>query len=255
MNLWSSTDTIIPRGIITKAIEYQEESTKLAGYLAYDNSKSEKRPGVLIIHEWWGLNEYAKMRAQQLSAMGYCAFALDMYGNGKNTENQQEAMQLAGALRSNRSLMRKRARAGLDALLAQDMVDRNRVAVIGFCFGGSAALELAYSGAPVRAVVSFHAKPVIPEEDDLLELQAGVLFLHGADDPSISPQDLSEFMAAMRKSRTDWQMVYYGNTVHAFTNPMVDKYGIEGLAYNPTAAQRAWIAMQIYLKEIFGISG
>ena len=234
-------------GIVTKAVAYKHGDVELEGFLAYNSSLEGKLPGVLVVHEWWGLNDYARMRAEQLAKLGYVAFALDMYGKGVNTIDPQEAGRLADRFRG-KPLMAERARAGLEVLLKQEKVDKNRVAAIGFCFGGTTVLELAYSGADLKGVVSFHGNPTVPA--DASKIRAAVLVLHGADDFFVSDEDIKKFQDAMREGKVDWTMVCYGGAVHAFTNPDADKAGIKGVAYQEKAARRSWKHMQVFFDEI-----
>ncbi len=236
--------------VITEVIPYTQNGTALKGFLAYDDAITGKRPGVLVVHEYWGLNEFARQRAEKLAEMGYVAFAADMYGEGKVTQNPEEARQLASHIRST-PLLRERAQAALQVLAEQKLVDPERLAAIGFCFGGTTVLELAYSGAPVRGVVSFHGGLTVPKPEDWPKIKASFLILHGAEDPHIKPEDISAFMAAMRQGGADWQMNFYGGAVHSFANPAAGHDKSKGVAYNPKAATRSWQAMQLFLQEIF----
>ena len=236
--------------IVTQVIPYTQNGTALKGFLAYDDAVTGKRPGVLVVHEYWGLNEFAKERAEKLAQMGYVALAADMYGEGKVTQNPEEARQLAGHIRST-PLMRQRAQAALQVLAAQKLVDPQRLAAIGFCFGGTTVLELAYSGAPVRGVVSFHGGLTVPKPEDWQNIKASFLILHGAEDPHIKPEDIKAFQEAMRQSGADWQMNFYGGAVHSFANPAAGTDKSKGVAYNVRAATRSWQAMQLFLQEIF----
>ena len=235
----------------TEQIEYRHGDVLLMGYLAYDDSFSGKRPGVLVVHEWWGLNDYAKMRAEQLARLGYVAFALDMYGGGKTTTDPKTAGEWAGMLRSNRALARARAQKGLDALKGRPQVDPGRIAAIGYCFGGTMVLELARGGAALRGVVSFHGGLGTPNPADARNIKGKVLVLHGADDAFESPAEIAAFQEEMRKAKVDWQMVYYGGAVHAFTNPDAGKAGLKGVAYNEKADRRSRLAMRNFFDEIF----
>lgn len=234
--------------IVSQPIEYTHEGTVLEGYLAYDDAVTEKRPGVLVVHEWWGLNDYVKMRIQKLAELGYVAFALDMYGKGIFTSDPKEANNLAGHLRGT-PLLRQRAQAGLEILSQNERVDSTRIAAIGYCFGGTTVLELAYSGADVAGVVSFHGGLTLPKPEDTIK--AKILVLHGADDGFISGQTINDFQEVMRKSAADWQMVFYGGAVHSFTNPAADQVGLQGIAYNKSADERSWQHMQLFLEGIF----
>ncbi len=235
----------------TEKVTYRQGDTELVGFLAYDDAAAGRRPGVLVAPEWWGLNDYAKRRAEQLARLGYVAFALDMYGKGKTTTDPKEAGLLAGRFRSDRQLMRARAAAGLEVLKGRPLVDPARLAAIGYCFGGTVVLELARSGADLKGVVSFHGGLATPNPADAKNIKGKVLVLHGADDTFESPAEIAAFQEEMRQGHVDWQMVFYGGAVHSFTNPDAGKAGIKGVAYNEAADRRSWQAMQDFFAEIF----
>jgi dienelactone hydrolase len=237
--------------IRTEKVVYRHGDTELVGFLAYDDAVKGTRPGVLVAPEWWGLNDYARRRAEQLAGLGYVAFALDMYGKGKTTSDPKEAGQLAGTFRNDRRLMRARASAGLDVLKNRPQVDPARLAAIGYCFGGTVVLELARSGADLKGVVSFHGGLATPNPADAKNIKGKVLVLHGADDTFESSAEIAAFQEEMRQARVDWQMVYYGGAVHSFTNPDADRAGIKGVAYNEAADRRSWQAMRDFFAEIF----
>jgi dienelactone hydrolase len=236
--------------IVSKPVEYTQNGTTLEGYLAYDDAVQGKRPGVLVVHEWWGLNDYVRSRVDKLARLGYVAFALDMYGKGIWTTEAAKAKDLSGHLQGT-PLMRQRARAGLDILKSNSLVDPAKIAAIGYCFGGTTVLELAYSGADLAGVVTFHGGLTAPKPDDLSRIKTRFLICHGANDGFISGDAINAFQEGMRKSGVDWQMIFFGGAVHGFTNPGADKYGIKGLAYNKLADERSWQYMQIFFKEIF----
>jgi dienelactone hydrolase len=237
--------------IRTQNIQYRHGATVLEGYLAYDDSLTGRRPGVLVVHEWWGLNDYAKGRAEQLARLGYVAFALDMYGKGVSTSDPNEAGKLAGPFRNDRALMRARAEAGLAVLKGRPEVDPTRIAAIGYCFGGTVVLEMARGGADLRGVVSFHGGLSTPNPADARHIKGKVLVLHGSDDPFESPAGIAAFQDEMRKGGADWQMNFYGGAMHSFTNPKAGTYGIKGVSYNAEADRRSWLAMRNFLDEIF----
>jgi dienelactone hydrolase len=236
----------------TETIEYKAGDLACRGYLAWDDAVSGRRPGVLVVHEYWGLNDYARSRADQLAQLGYVAFAADMYGNGKVAKDRQEAAALANAVRSDRPLLRSRIRAALDLLRARPECDPARVAAIGFCFGGTTALELARSGADVTGVVSFHGGIATPMPAGPGAIKAHVLVLSGADDRGVTPDDIAAFKKEMDGAAADWQMVQYGHAVHGFSNPAGGNDPSSGYAYNREAATRSWQAMQDFFDEIFG---
>jgi dienelactone hydrolase len=235
----------------TKDIEYQDGAVKMRGLLAYDAHKG-KRPGILVVHEAWGLGEHAIERAKMLAKEGYIALAADMYGGRRLASDLPQAMELIGELRTDPGKLRQRANAALAALKAQPDVDVARLAAIGFCFGGTTVLELARCGADLKGVVSFHgglqtAAPAQPGS-----VTAKVLVCTGADDPMIPPAQVAEFEDEMRKAGADWQVIAYGNTVHSFTNPDAGKtVKLDGVAYNAQTDKRSWAAMRSFFDEIF----
>jgi len=239
--------------IHTENVEYKQGDTMLEGYLAYDDAIKGARPGILVVHEWWGLNDYARKRTEQLAQLGYVAFAADIYGKGNRAHTRQEAMALAGKFfgGSDRNLLRARANAGLDALRKNTMVDPKRMAAIGYCFGGTTVLELARSGADLAGVVSFHGGLSTPNPADAKNIKSTVLVLTGADDPSAKPEQVIAFEDEMRNAGVDWYLVSYGNAVHAFTNPASGTDNSKGVAYNEKADKRSWEAMEAFFTEIF----
>jgi dienelactone hydrolase len=239
--------------LVTKSVSYEHDGTKLTGYLAYDDSVTAKgkAPGVLVFHEWWGLNDYIKSRADQLAKMGYVAFAADMYGNGQTTTDPDKAKELASQFYG-KSLMAERAQAGLDQLLKTGLVDEGKIASIGFCFGGATSLALAYTGAPLVGVVTFHGALIPPPADASQKTKAKFLVLHGALDPLVGKDSVDAFLKAMNDGKLDFQFLEYSGAIHAFTNPNADKVGMKGLGYNAEAASRSWSQMQLFFHEIFG---
>lgn len=238
-------------GITTRSVEYRAGQLTMKGFIAYDDATPDPKPGVLVVPEWWGLNDYTRSRARQLAELGYVAFVADMYGDGKVVETPAEASRLAGAFYGDKSLFRSRARAALDVLKADVHVDPSRMAAIGYCFGGSAVQELAYSGADLRGIVSFHGGLRAPAQEDYVGIRARFLICHGADDTFISSDEMKAFEEGMRAAKTDWLLVSYGSSVHAFTNPEADKRGMSGVAYNEKADHRSWRHMQDFFDEIF----
>ncbi len=239
--------------VVTQPVVYEHDGVKLEGLLAYDDAVTTPRPGVLVVHEWWGLNDYVKGRAQQLAALGYVACALDMYGQGVVTTEAKKAGELAGKFYGDPKAWAARARAGLDQLLATGKVAPNHVASIGFCFGGSTSLVLAYSGAPLAGVVSFHGSPVPAAEG--ASNRAKILMLHGAADVFIKPEEITAFEKSLNAGKFDWQWISYAGAVHAFSNPGADVLGKANnipIFYHETAARRSWEHMQVFFREIFG---
>ena len=236
----------------TKDIEYQDGALKMRGLLAYDDAQTGKRPGILVVHEAWGLGEHAMERAKMLAKAGYVALAADMYGDRRLASDLPQAMELIGELRTDPNKLRQRAKSALAALKAQPNVDGSRLAAIGFCFGGTTVLELARCGADVKGVVSFHGglqtgAPAVPGA-----VTPKVLVCTGADDPMIPPAQVTEFEDEMRNAGADWQVIAYGNTVHSFTNPDAGKtVKLDGVAYNAQTDKRSWAAMRSFFDEIF----
>jgi dienelactone hydrolase len=237
--------------IHTEAIGYEHEGKALEGFLAYDKAIEGKRPGVLVIHEWRGLNDYARDRASQLAEMGFVAFALDMYGKGVLAKTSEEAAGLAGGFYGDRGLMRRRANAGLEILKDQEITDIDRLAVIGFCFGGTTALELAMSGADLDGVVAFHAGLSFPDTSGLKDIEGSVLILHGGRDPHVPQEDLTGLWEGMETAGVDYQINIYGGAVHSFTNPASGTDPSRGAAYDEKAATRSWAEMRMLFEDIF----
>jgi dienelactone hydrolase len=237
----------------TESVEYKQGDAVLEGYLAYDDAIKGARPGVLVVREWWGIDNYIKKRTEQLAALGYVAFAADIYGKGIRAKTPQEAGELAGKYRggADRTLLRARANAGLDVLKKNAMVDPRRIAAIGYCFGGTTVLELARSGADVAGVVSFHGGLASPNPADAKRIKGKVLALTGADDPNVKPEEVLAFEDEMRKAGVDWYLISYGNAVHSFTNPDSGTDNSKGAAYNEKADKRSWQSMKDFFEEVF----
>lgn len=235
----------------TKVVEYKQGDTELEGYLAWDDARKGDRPGVLVVHEWTGINDHIRQRTEALAKQGYVAFAADIYGKGIRPAVQADAARTAGIYKNDRALLRARARAGLEELKKQRFVDTRRLAAIGFCFGGTSVLELARDGADVNGVVSFHGGLSTPTPQDARNITARVLILHGADDPFVKADEVAAFQDEMRKAKVDWQFVSYGNAVHSFTNLAAGTDNSKGAAYNEKADRRSWQAMKDFFAELF----
>lgn len=239
--------------VVSKTVPYQHNGLELEGYIAYDDAVKGKRPGILVVHEWWGLNDYARGRAEQLATMGYVAFALDMYGVGKVTQHPSQAAEWMKQVAQDMDLWRSRALAGLELLKKDPKVDQSRIAAIGYCFGGATVQQLAYSGADIQGVVSFHGSLLPPPENAKSLVKAKILICHGANDPMAKEVQLHNYLAAMGKSGLDWQMVFYGGARHSFTNPDADKVGMDALQYSKSADERSWSHMRTFFDEIFAV--
>lgn len=244
--------------IVAKPVAYEHGGVKLEGWLAFDDEKvaaAKPAPGVLVLPEWWGLTEYPKGRAEQLAKLGYVALAADMYGAGVTTADPKKAGELAGQFYG-KPLMAERARAGLDQLLATGLVDTGRVAAIGYCFGGAAAQVLAYSGAPLAGIVSFHGSLVPASAEAAAKNHARILVCHGAVDPFISAAEIAAFKKGMDDGKFDYQFISYAGAVHAFSNPGADRIAKDTglpIAYHKTADKRSWSHMRTFFNEIFAV--
>jgi len=236
--------------LVTKTVEYQQGDTTLEGYLAYDDSFTGRRPGVLVVHQWMGLTDYEQNRAVMLANLGYVAFCADIYGKGVRPQNYQDAGAEATKYKTNRAVLRLRVNAGLAKLKQNELVDTNRIAAIGYCFGGTTVIELARSGAALNGIVSFHGGLDSPAPTDGKNIQCKVLVCHGADDPFEKPEDLAAFESEMRAANVDWRLIMYGGAVHSFTQPMADG-SLPGAKYNERADKRSWQDMKQFFAEIF----
>lgn len=236
----------------TGNLVYLDNNVSCNGHFAYDESTSAPTPGVLVVHEAFGLGAHAMERAESLAELGYVALAVDMFGGRRQAKDLSEAMTLMGQLSP--AEIRSRITAGLHALLGMPHVDSTRVGAIGFCFGGSTVLELARSGANVGGVVSFHGALTARAPIDG-PIKAKILVCHGADDPMVTSDQMTAFQTEMRQAKADWQVNIHGNAVHSFTNREAAHAGVPGLNYNEPADRRSWAAMQYFFTEIFGTNG
>lgn len=237
--------------IVSKPVEYKQGDTVLEGWSVYDDAIQGKRPAVLVVHQWKGLGDYEKKRAEMLARLGYNVFAADVYGKGIRPQTPQAAGAEAGKYKNDRTLLRARVRAGLDVLMSHELTDPKRIAAIGYCFGGTTVLELARSGAEIAGVVSFHGGLGSPTPGDARNTKARVLVLHGADDPTVPPKEVAGFEDEMRQGGVDWQLVAYGGAVHSFTDWNAGNDNSKGAAYNERADRRSWEAMQQFFAELF----
>jgi dienelactone hydrolase len=235
----------------TDSIEYRDGDVTLRGFVAFDDRKSDKRPGVLVMPEAFGLGPQAKRRAERLAELGYVALAGDPYGDGLQFSDLQEAIKRAGALFADPSKARARARVALDKLASLPQVDPSRLAAIGYCMGGTLSLELARDGAPLKGIVSFHGGLQTQRPGAAGQIKAKILVCTGADDPFVPFAQVNALADEMTKAGADWQIIIYGGTVHSFTNPEADKIGAPGIAYNKLSDERSWKAMTSFFEEIF----
>lgn len=234
--------------IQSREVEYTHQSLTFAGWLAWDDALATPLPGVAVAHTWAGRGEFEQGRAEALAELGYVGMALDVYGKGVRGTSVEENQQLMLPLRNDRALLQGRLLAGVEALAAQAEVDAGRMAAIGYCFGGLCALDLARVGAPLRSVVSLHGLFDAPDNTAGKPVDASVLCLHGYDDPMAPPESVLALAAEMSAAGADWQLHAYGNTVHAFTNPVANNPQM-GTLYSPLADRRSWQAVQNFLAE------
>lgn len=246
-----STLATAARGkLVEQTVKYEHNGVTFAGLLVYDDTRSGPRPGVFVVHEWWGLNEFAKTQARRLAELGYVAFAADLYGEGRVTSDPAEAGKLAGEVRGDAELWMGRAKAALDAFAKSEHVDPKRIAGIGFCFGGTTVLQMAGAGHELAAVVSFHGNLPPFSQEQAERIRAKVLVLHGAADTHVPDQAVTAFMDSLRETKVDWQLVAYSGAKHSFMNPDSDKMKSPGVGYDERTAKRAWAQMQAFFKEV-----
>lgn len=240
--------------VVGNTVEYSARGTIMKGYLAYDDTVQGKRPGILVVHEWWGLNDYPRKRAEMLAKLGYTALALDMYGDGKTAAHPDEAGKFSSELMKNFDVARARFLAAGEFLRKQPTVDPNRIAAIGYCFGGGVVLNMAAQGADLKGVASFHGSPALVRPPKPGEVKAKILVLHGGDDKFTTPEQIEAFKQAMKAAGADYTFVVYPGAMHAFTNPDATANGKKfniPLAYNEKADKESWEKMKKFLNEIF----
>lgn len=235
----------------SKSITYEKAGESFEGLFVYPESSKGKVPGVLMVHNWMGVTEETKKQAERIAALGYAVFAVDVYGKGVRPKTAEEAGALSGKYKADRALLRDRLALGLATLKEQAQVEGSKLLVLGYCFGGTAALELARAGADVKAAVSFHGGLDSPAPADGKNIKGRILALHGADDPYVKAEDLAAFEAEMRSHKIDWQLVKYGNAVHSFTEKAAGDDNSKGAAYNAKADARSFQALTALMKEVF----
>ncbi|UOY04724.1 dienelactone hydrolase family protein [Muricauda sp. SCSIO 64092] len=247
------TQEELPVKVKGEEVTYATDSTNLKGYIAYDENVAGKRPGVLIVHEWWGHNDYVRQRADMLAELGYTAIAVDMYGDGKLADHPDDAGKFASSVMTNLPEATARFNAALDLLKSHESVDGDKIGAIGYCFGGSVVLTMANSGADLDAVAAFHSGvqlPVMPND----QLKAKVLVCNGADDPFISPESITGFKTAMDSIGADYNYISYPGVKHSFTSKEADangeKFGLP-LAYDADADKKSWDSLQALFAEAF----
>jgi dienelactone hydrolase len=233
--------------IVVQEIDYKAGATEMAGWLAFDDSTTAKRPGIAVVQEWWGNNDYPKMRAQELAKLGYTAFAIDMYGKGKITDDPKTAGEWSSAVKKDPKIARERVEAGLNILKQQPTVDADKLGAIGYCFGGSVVLQMARWNEPVKAVVSFHGD-LTPIEPAKGQSDVKVLVCNGEADSFVPPAAVEAF----KKEMPDAKLINYPGAHHAFTNPRADEHHIENIAYNEAADKKSWEDMKAFFADVFG---
>lgn len=237
--------------IRTEMVDYKAaDGVVMQGYVAYQTGVKTKRPGILIVHDWMGLRGLTQEKADKLAEKGYVAFAVDIYGKGVRPADRVEASQFATKYKNDRTLLRAHIRAAYDKLAAMRQVDASKIIVIGYCFGGTTALELARSGAPLAGTVSFHGGLANPNPQDAKNIHGRVLILHGADDPFVPPQEVEEFKKEMQDAGVDMKFIAYPGAVHSFTNPEAGNDNSKGMAYNANADKKSWTEFQNFLQEV-----
>jgi dienelactone hydrolase len=239
--------------LVGKEVSYQSGDTVMKGYLAYDDAVTGKRPGILVVHEWWGHNAYARKRADMLAELGYTALAVDMYGEGKTAQHPDDAGKFATAVRQDMKMMQARFNAARDYLNSQATVDPEKNAAIGYCFGGSVVLTMARAGADLDGVVSFHGSlGGLPPVGD--KVTAKVLVANGADDPFVGADSIDMFREDMDLAGADYMFINYPGAKHSFTNPDANSFGEKfglPLEYNAEVDKASWQAMQAFLDSLF----
>ena len=245
---------IVQAEVITKEVDYSDGETKMKGYIAYDDSVKGKRPGIIVVHEWWGHNDYAKRRARMLAKLGYSAIALDMYGNGKTASHPKDAGMFSGEVKKNMNVAEKRFMAAYKLLQEQDNIAKDKIAAIGYCFGGGIVLEMARRGVDLDGVVSFHGSLGTKEPASIGKVKAKVLVLNGKADPFVKNESITAFKKEMKAAKVDFKFINYSGAKHAFTNPEADELGNKfkiPLAYNAKADKKSWSEMKRFLTNIF----
>lgn len=240
--------------IVTENVQYTAGGAELAGYFAYDKNQSGKRPGVIVVHEWWGQSEYIRERARQLAELGYTAFAIDMYGDGKYADHPEDAQKFMMEAMSNIPVAEERFKAALELLRQHKMVNSDQTAAIGYCFGGAVVLHMARIGTDLDGVVSFHGNLGSMHKPEPGDIKARILVCHGAADPFVPQEQIDAFKAEMEAADANYTFEAYDGAVHAFTNPGATAIGEKfelPLSYNEAADKKSWNAMKKVFQEIF----
>ena len=235
--------------VVTHTVDYSSGADKMQGYVAYDDAAKTPRPGIIIVHDWMGLGDFTKKKAEELAKQGYVAFAVDVYGVGQRPKDQTEAGVFATKYKGDRALLQAHMKAAYDALVGMKQVDANKIIATGYCFGGTSALELARSGAKLAGTASFHGGLANPTPENAKNITGAVLIMHGQDDPMVAPAEVAAFMDEMQKAHVGYHFVAYPNAVHAFTNPMAGNDPSKVMAYNAEADKASAADFQQFLKD------
>src|SRR5437868_5755829 len=236
----------------TREIEYRQGNTVLQGFVAWDDAARGRRPGVLVVHEWWGHDEHARNQARRLADAGYVGFALDMYGKGKVTSHPQEAQAFVSVATKDPAVLAARFNAALEQLKRDPHVDPRRIAAIGYCFGGAVVLDMARAGADLAAVVTFHGALATKTPAQPGKVKARVLVLAGDADPFVPPEQVEAFRQEMRAAGARFEVVTFPGAKHGFTNPDAGKFGMDALVYNADADRESWAALLKLFKDVWG---
>ncbi len=250
---FSHNGAAAPR-IVTRTVEYTVQGVPMKGYLAYDENMTGRRPGVLVVPEWWGVTDYVRMRARMLAELGYTALVVDMYGDGKVVSEPQEAAKLSSDIGKDPQTGRARFLAAMDFLKKQPTVDPARVAAIGYCFGGTVVLNMAAQGVDLNGVVSFHGGLDGVKTDQPGPVRAKVLALNGGDDKMVTPEQVAAFKKGMETEGANVKIISYPGALHSFTNPEATELGKKfnmPIAYNANADKKSWEEMARFLKTVF----
>lgn len=236
----------------TRDVQYKQGATTLKGLVAWNDSLPGKRPGVVLVHEWWGHNEHMRNQAKRLAEAGYVAFALDMFGDGKSAAHPEDAQKFVAEATKDAAVVAARFNAALAELKRDPHVDPGKIAAIGYCFGGGVALDMARAGADLAAVVTFHGVLATQTPAQKGRVKARILVLAGAADPFVPAAAVDAFKKEMDAAGANYRVVSYPNAKHAFTNPTADSHGMDALSYNADVDKQSWAEMLEFLKEVFG---
>lgn len=242
-------------GVKTEEIVYSYNDTKLKGYLAFDDSKLGKRPGILVVHEWWGHNDHARNRAKMLAEAGYTALALDMYGDEKLANHPKKAAEFMNAAFSNWSESKARYNKAMEVLKSHKTVESTQIGSIGFCFGGAVSIRMARGGSNLKGIVAFHSALPIEPAITKNSMHSAVLIINGSEDGFLKPEAVSNFSRDLFKANVDFTYMNLKGVRHSFTNPQADEFGkkfnIKELKYNQQADELAWATMLQFFKRVF----